>query len=77
MRCRIRSESADLILSYLLMDVRIVQVIQLTILGDSVIERYDCCAALDEACSGLGVLDELELGVSDADGLSEPNRVDV
>ena len=59
------------------MNISIVEVIQLAILRDPVVKRNDGRATLDEAGSGLGVLDELELGVCDADGLGKSRRVDV
>ena len=59
------------------MDIRVVKVIQLTVLRYPVIKRYDGRATLDEAGSRLGVLDELELRVRDAYSLGKPCRVNV
>ena len=59
------------------MDIGIVKIIQLAVLRDPVVERYDGRSTLDEAGSGLGVLDELKLGVRDADGLGKAGGIDV
>ena len=55
--------------SDLLMDIGIVQVIQLTILGDPVIKGHDGRAALDETGAGLRVLNKLELCIRDSDSI--------